>query len=78
MARTFGDPNEIEIGDLIEIKDIQRVKLEPGDILLVRYEGILPVAEKDRIAKQVQTRLPGHEVIVMDGGLTLSVIEAGK
>ena len=78
MARTFGDPNEIEIDDLIEIKDIQRVKLEPGDVLVVRYERPMSIEMAQRIKDRIRRVFPNNDVLVFDRNPTLSVIEAGK
>jgi hypothetical protein len=61
-----------------EIQDVQRVRLEPGDVLVVRYDGILASSAKDRVAQQFETLFPDHKVIVMDGGPKVSVVGLGE
>ena len=61
-----------------QIKDIQRVKLEPGDVLVVRYEGPMSVEMASRIRNKLGRVFPDNDVLVFDRNPTLSVIEVGK
>lgn len=60
----------------IKIKDLSRVQLEPGDVLVLRLEE--PVAPE--VAKAMRLALaeafPRHRAVVLDQGADLSVVRA--
>jgi len=58
----------------ITIKDLQRVKLEPGDVLVVRAPGHLPPEAQGRIFQQLKNLFPDNQVLVLEAGLELCVV----
>jgi pyruvate kinase len=66
------------IVDGVEIEDVRRLSLKPGDIVMLSTERIVPSDEGERIRNEVKSflRRLGHEneVVFMDGGLTIEVI----
>jgi hypothetical protein len=61
--------------DDIEFK-IARLELRPGDVLVVKYAKPLPDTTRQRLMAIVQEAAIGHRVLVLDGGLDLSVLTA--
>lgn len=64
--------------DGLPIRDIQRVRLEPGDVLVVRYDCIITVEAHDRIKRQLSGAFPNNRVLVFDSNPQLSVIESAE
>lgn len=52
--------------------DIEVLRLQPGDVLVVSLEGHVPGDIYARVAEQMRERFPDHEVIVTRD-ITLSV-----
>jgi hypothetical protein len=61
--------------DLPKIEEIRRVELKPGDVLVVRTAKVLSVQSAEDLKRQIETRFPGHLVVVMDSSLSLEVLE---
>lgn len=64
--------------DGVEIGEVRRLSLKPGDIVMISTERILPAEEGERIRNEVKSFLKrlGHdnEVVFMDGGLRVEVV----
>jgi len=58
----------------IKIADLSRVALEPGDVLLARVDGPIDMAQAEAIRKRLKWYFPGHDVVVVDGSVELSVV----
>ena len=58
------------------LMDLQRARLVPGDVLIVRYEQHLPAREQEHILSVVQRQFPDNKILILVGGAELSVIEA--
>ena len=56
-----------------ELPEVRILRLQPGDVLVFSCEKFMDDAEVDRIRQQTAARFPGHEAIVLDGGLTLDI-----
>lgn len=54
--------------------DLAILDLKPGDTILIRSEQHLDDEAYDQIEKLCRRHLPGHKVVVLDGGLELSVL----
>lgn len=57
--------------------DVQRLRLEPGDIIVITSPSDLSAFEVQRIAEKVGKALPGHQVIVMGGGAKIAALMRG-
>lgn len=60
--------------DLPEITEAARLALKPGDILALRYEQALNMAEADDIEKHLRAVLPHARVLIFDACAGVSVI----
>lgn len=70
--------NEHDNYHLINIQDLRRVRLEPGDILVLTYPGRLSLAGHDAIRTTFNSIFPGHRIIVLEDGMSLGVVAAEK
>jgi hypothetical protein len=62
----------------IEISDVQRLVLKPGDRIIVRMPGRIDRAGAEDVERQVRARLelPGEvPVLVLPEGMSLEVVE---
>jgi hypothetical protein len=59
---------------LIDLQDIQRLRLEPGDVLVLRMPDRLTAAAVEHLANTMQDAIPGHKVIVLEKGAQLEVV----
>lgn len=56
-----------------ELPEVRILRLEPGDVLVLQCEKFLDREEASYITEQVAAYFPGHEAIVLDGGVTLDI-----
>lgn len=56
--------------------DLQRLSLKPGDRLVLTVKGQLSRAATERLSACLKERIPGHEVIVLEEGMTLGAVGA--
>lgn len=61
----------------LQIEDIKRLVLEPGDILVVKVADRVTADQAHRIKSQVQQIVAGHEVLVVDR-VEFQVLRDGK
>lgn len=62
--------------DLPPITAVERLHLEPGDIVVVHVEARITAAVAAEIKRRVATIVEPHDVIVLSESVTLSVIES--
>jgi len=53
---------------------VQRLRLEPGDVVAVMYDLVLAHEQKERIAAAVHSAFPANRVLVLDGGARLAIM----
>lgn len=59
----------------IELEDVQRLRLVPGDILVIRCPGILTDQEVDQLTERTKAQLDKRiQVWVVEGGVSLAVL----
>ena len=66
------------INEDTEIKylgDVQKLSLRPGDIVVLKVGAILNIEQKTMLKDALRGKLPGHEIMVLDSGMDISVIE---
>jgi len=73
--REWDKAHELTEQDTIPV--IQRVCLEPGDVLVFSYEHRIPSAEKARIIDLIKEVFPNNLAVVLDAGMKLSVVGQG-
>lgn len=59
---------ELEIVERLKV-----AKLEPGDVLVLEYPGILTIERANTIKHYVESVFEGHRCVVLQGGMTLKV-----
>lgn len=60
------------------VGDISRVRMHPGDVVIIRVPDRLTVTQVNVLRERVATFFPGHEVLVLDGGLDLQVARPAR
>jgi len=68
----------IDNKDYIELKNIKRAKLNKDDIVVLSTEKNLHPRYMDRIKECFGKDFPGNKVIVLTGGLKLSILKPYK
>lgn len=58
----------------IELEDVKRLALRPGDVLVVRSSRPLTWEQMDDARALLQRNFPDHEVIVLGQGIDLEVM----
>jgi len=56
------------------LKDMQILKLEPGDVIVLRYPGVLTDKAVSNIKTTADKIYPGHEVHVLEENMEIGVI----
>ena len=59
----------VECSGVRYLGDLQRLQLEPGDILVLRTKELISADTADRLHENFKRILPGHKVIVLDAGI---------
>ena len=62
-----------------EIKDeslplVQRLRLEPGDVIVVSYSGAISYAEKQRIIEVIKQVCPDNRALILECGMTIATM----
>ena len=64
--------------DGVEIEEVRRLSLKPGDIVMLSTERILRTSEGERIRIEMKSFLKRlgyeNEVVILDGGLRVEVV----
>jgi hypothetical protein len=58
----------------LERADVQRLRLQPDDALVIRVPGRVSADQAQRIKAQVEVFAPGHKVAVLEEGMELTVV----
>lgn len=68
--------NKIEGGGAIdlELKEVDILRLQPGDMLVIRAPMRLSDYAKKRIGEAIRKEFPEHKVLVLEEGLSLEVL----
>jgi len=54
--------------------DLQRLQVQPGDVLVVQTEQILTGETRERLRAILVDHVPGHRVLVLDRSMSLGVV----
>jgi hypothetical protein len=60
-------------GEIRYLGDVQRLQLEPGDLVVITYSGRLSEEARAYLAKYVSESL-GRDVLVLDNGAQIGVM----
>lgn len=59
---------------MIEIENIRRVALNPGDVLTVTVKGRIVEEQRAKIHRAMETLFPSNGVVVLDDSVSIEVI----
>lgn len=62
---------------VFEMEAIERLRLKPGDIIILRHPQPLSLEAVARLKEDVIELCPGHQVVVLEEGFKFEVIPAG-
>jgi len=65
---------ELQDEMLPAVPDVQILRLQPGDTLVITSPVWLSDQQVDEIKTSLKERFPGHQALLLDGGATLSVL----
>ena len=67
-----------QAGQKFQISDLQRVRLEPGDVLVVGLKMPMTDADMGRFHGRLKPVFPDNDIVIVDGnGVEFSIIEQG-
>ena len=55
--------------------DVKRLRLKPGDIIVVNVDRQITAEEAHRLKERVEQLLVGHQVLVTSCGVTIEIIK---
>ena len=59
------------------IQSMSVLSMQPGDIVVLKTDRVLSRDQMDIIQNHFQSKIHGHEVIVLSGGLDIGVLRNG-
>jgi hypothetical protein len=63
---------------VLYVKELRRVQLQPGDVLVVKARGRLSKREIDYMKHLLAHYFPAHQALILTDGIDLGVIAAGE
>ena len=61
------------VAEMPEITEVQRIALNPGDVVVARVAGRLTAKQAHMVSQQLRKAFPSNEVLVLDGSAELDV-----
>ncbi|RPE40263.1 hypothetical protein EDD90_3299 [Streptomyces sp. Ag109_O5-1] len=61
---------------LLDTVEVERLALQPGDILVFKCPMRLSDAEYTEIYERIKERLPDTEAMILEGGMDIAVLRA--
>jgi hypothetical protein len=68
--------NNAEDAPRIELEDVKRLRLNPGDTLVITASRSLNLDEASRIREVVRDAFPGHKCLILAPDFSLEVVES--
>lgn len=65
------------IGEIRYLGDMQRLRMEPGDIVVLSVAGVITDESASRIRRLMEERLPGTKCIVLPQGMRIGLLNTG-
>jgi hypothetical protein len=62
------------MADFPEVTEARKITVEPGDIIVLRYGGLLSADMMERMRCQAREAFAPARVVVLDRGMTLGVL----
>ncbi len=54
--------------------EIHRIRLEPGDIVVVRSDQVLSLGMHNFLAAEMSKAFPGHRIVLLERGFSLDIV----
>ena len=67
-------PSATVIDEVRFLGDMQKLELNPGDILVLKCEGTIDQNGAARVKRYFDEKVPGHTVLILDNGADLGVL----
>ena len=64
--------------ELPEVKQVEILRLEPDDVVLVTVEGRISYNQMVNMKAVIKQVLPEQRILIMDSGSSISVIKGAK
>lgn len=64
--------------ELLDVAEVERLTLNPGDMLVLKSPIRLSNDERAQLAEQLRLLLPDTKVIALEAGLDISVLRVGE
>lgn len=61
-----------------DVREVRRLELRPGDIIILRVEGPLTHDAADRLKELAMRQFTGHKVVILANGLDIGVVGPGE
>lgn len=65
---------EIQVVSDQELPHVQVLRLQPNDVVVFHVDQHLSDEMYDHTITQTKDQFPGHQVMILDGGMKLSVV----
>jgi hypothetical protein len=65
------------VTELPPILDVERLHLEPGDVLVVHVAGNITTEQGERVRVAVEELITPHRALVVSDAITFAVVEVG-
>lgn len=64
--------------ELLDVIEVERTALNPGDIVVLKYPDMLSMAEFDELKTRMEASFKdlGVKIALLEGGLDISVLKA--
>ncbi len=69
-------PQSMTAADLLAVTDVERLSLNPDDMLVLKSPVILSDDDYAEISNRLRALLPDTKIIILEAGLDISVLRA--
>jgi hypothetical protein len=57
-----------------EVPEVRLLRVRPGDVVVIRLQGLVDLDVMDAMAKSMKALFPGNEVVVLEDGAEIEVL----
>lgn len=62
---------------MLDIKEVERLTLKPGDVLVVKVPSRLSPEARAGLRESLRALFPEHKCAILEEGMTLEVVNGG-
>lgn len=63
-------------GELLDVTEVERLALKPGDILVLKCPLQLSLEEFEEISARLKEQFPNTKCMILEGGIDVAVLRA--